>query len=1222
MPLNNRPGSHGTVRLRTTARGLVRLLLLSLLGLAAGPAGHSPQMAAGDDGLMRPGASIVREVTGGDTQIFEISLSPGQLLQLSLEKGDLSLSLALYGPKGQKLYEQVSHTYEVLEISVPADSAGVYRLELRSLEREDKRRPYELKVAPLSPVTAPDMKDFVARQAIAGTSLLREDWTETSLRRAIEKYREASLIWLSVGNLRNAARASIASGAVYFTLGEYREALNRCQQAADEARRAGDTLTESEALSQVGRLSSYLGNNDAAQKYLGRALNHFAGDDEAHQSATVKHAYAEALTNLGEVYYSKGDLVQSSKHFDHSLKLFNEIGDRRGEARARLFAGYIAGSIGEADKSLAEISQALAMYRAVADKMGEGRSLTALGLYHSLIGDEEHAIKIHRQARDILRAIGDRQSEAVTLIALGQAYEHLRDYQLALDNYKQALALFEANGSLDFASVALYQIAGTYRAMADRKSALSYYEECMRLSRAAKKTRMEAYVLNDVAAIYAAESDRGRTLSQYKKILKFYSTIGDQVGQALALNNLGDFLLSLGDKQKALSSYQKSLSLCRHAGERGVEISTLYNLARATRDSGGLEEALAHIKESIKIIEDLRTNVASPDFRTSYFAGLRKHYDLYIDILMKLDRLHPGRGFAAAALLVSESARARTLVEILTEARADIRQGVDAAVLRRERELQGLLRSQAQYQMEISSSGGNQTEAAEIARQIDLLRAEYQGIQAQVRDQNPRFLTLTQPPQLSLEEIQGQLRDGNTIFLEYALGEERSYLWVVTADSLRSYELDSRTTLEDAAREVYNLITSRQGVAGKIEPGYQANVETSDRLYYEKALRLSRMLLGQAVGQLGNKRLVVVTEGVLQYVPLDGLPMPAKPADGQDVNAVAHTESQDLPPLIAAHEIVTLPSISTLAAIRLERRSPSLRNKVVAVLADPVFSVDDDRVPIDRRARTTSTLRDFGQEANQPALREFEWGKRSGGSMRLAYTSEEADAILAVAPRGAAMAVKGFDASRETAMSPYVAQYQILHLATHAVINSEHPELSGIVLTMVNRDGSEAKGFLQLHDIYNLNLSTDLTVLSACDTALGKDIKGEGLIGLTRGFMYAGSKSVVASLWKVDDRATAVLMGYFYKAMLQDGIPPAAALRLAKERMRQQKTWRAPYFWAGFVLQGEYSQRIEINNSGLWTNLAGPLAVVLTLTGLLIIKRRYRGSGFRFGVTPGDGRLP
>jgi CHAT domain-containing protein len=229
--------------------------------------------------------------------------------------------------------------------------------------------------------------------------------------------------------------------------------------------------------------------------------------------------------------------------------------------------------------------------------------------------------------------------------------------------------------------------------------------------------------------------------------------------------------------------------------------------------------------------------------------------------------------------------------------------------------------------------------------------------------------------------------------------------------------------------------------------------------------------------------------------------------------------------------------------------------------------------------------------------------------MRLVHASEEADAILAATPRGTGMVAKGFDASRETAMSSLVGEYKIVHFATHGFLNSEHPELSGIVLTMVNQDGSKTNGFMPLQDIYNLNLSADLVVLSACDTALGKDIKGEGLVSLTRGFMSAGSRSVVASLWKVDDRATAVLMADFYKSMLQDGLPPAAALRSAKQTIRQEKVWSAPYFWAGFVLQGEYNERIVVDSkSQLRTSVTVSLVLVLISSGLLILQRRRQRS--------------
>jgi CHAT domain-containing protein len=189
---------------------------------------------------------------------------------------------------------------------------------------------------------------------------------------------------------------------------------------------------------------------------------------------------------------------------------------------------------------------------------------------------------------------------------------------------------------------------------------------------------------------------------------------------------------------------------------------------------------------------------------------------------------------------------------------------------------------------------------------------------------------------------------------------------------------------------------------------------------------------------------------------------------------------------------------------------------------------------------------------------------------RLLYTRNEADAVMAVTPPGQAMEFLDFRASRATATSTSLAKFRIVHFATHGILNNKHPELSGLVLSLVNQQGKAQDGFLKLQDIYNLKLPVDLVVLSGCETGLGEEIRGEGLIGLTRGFMYAGASRVVASLWSVSDIATDNLMAGFYKAMERDGMTPAAALRAAQLQMWRQKQWSSPYFWAAFQIQGEW----------------------------------------------------
>jgi len=1183
---------------------------LLLLAFGVHPAETLPNPPPADTVPIELAAApaINRDLTAGASEQFRVSLTAGQLFRLSIEKGDLALSLRLYDPNGQKLIEQVSQRYEMLNLGVPTVSAGTYLLEIRSLESHGSPRHYMLAVEPGRPAAVADQDAGMAQRMAANASVLLADWTEKSLRQAIQKYDNAAAIWLSLHDWRNAATAAMEAGEVCFRLGDYQDALRRYERIVAQAKNAGDRLGQSQALSESGRLYSYLGDNVKAKNCILKALKILAFDGQVDQPGDVKKKYAEELSILGEVNYSKGDLLKSSKQFEEVLNIFKEIGDRTGAASAHLFIGYIAGGLGDAEKATTELSEALALYREMANRSGEGLSLTALALWHSLNRDEERAIRMHREAIEIFRKIGDRQSEAIALNGLGQAYENLTEYPTALDNYRGALKLFQDNHNLDFASVSTCNVARSYELNGDLNQSLAYYEQCFKLSRSAKKARTEANALNDVAVIYATQGNRDKTIKQYRKILRFYSARSDHGRQAIAWNNLGDFYLHIGEGQSAEVAYKQALALCEKAGDKGVLISSLYNLARVQRDLGELDRALANVKQSIETIENLRTNFSSPDFRISYFSGVRRNYDLYIDSLMQLAHRRPDEGFAVAGLLASEAARARSLVDVLTEAHADIRQGAKPELLARERELRALLRSQAEYQMELSMTGKDPSETEEVARQITELRNEYQEIEAQLRDENSRTLSLTRPAALNLEQIQGELRDGDTILLEYALGDERSYLWTVTADSVRSYELPRRATLEDAGREVYKLLTARQATVEMSDGTYQARVEAADSLYYQKALALSQMLLGPIAEQLGTRRLVVVTEGVLQYVPLDPLPAPLA-ATRAPVNEAVADSSEDPPPLIATHEIVTLPSMSTLAAIRQEKHRIGSGSKIVAVFADPVFSNSDDRV---QNATSGSIIASSASdETAGPTVRGLE-GLVRGGPARLLHASEEADAIVATMPQGTVKVAKAFDASRETAMSSFAGEYQIVHFATHGFFNSEHPELSGIVLSMVKPDGSKTDGFMPLQDICRLNLSAQLVVLSACETGLGKDIKGEGLMSLTRGFMYAGSRTVVTSLWKVDDRATAELMKEFYQSMLQDGLTPAAALRLAKQRIRHQKAWSAPYFWAGFVLQGEYQESIVVDRrSGIHTSLAIAITLVLISLGLTILQSRRRRSYMR-----------
>jgi CHAT domain-containing protein len=1019
--------------------------------------------------------------------------------------------------------------------------------------------------------------DNDAQQARAQAEALRTKWTETSLRESAEQFQKAARIWISLGDFSNAALATLKSGDAYFDLSEYREALKRYQDASVLALKKQDWLTEAKASTQLARVEIYFGHNDVAQRYITRAIDLLVRDQQ-NLTPLAKNAYGAALTTQGELAQATGNFKKALTYFEKALGFLD--GDQNDQARVHLFNGYIKGSIGSLDNALAEINQALKLYQAVNNKAGEGQAISALGLVHLQQQDHDQTIQQIKSALDIFRAIGDRHSEAIANNSLGQVYELLNQPQLALKYYQDALHLFEEAGAVNGIAPTNCLVAGAYVRNNDPDQALRYYGRCLNLSHSAGMIRIEVHALTDIANLYVAQQRFELALAQHQKIQKFFERIGDQRGLETAFSLSADLLFQTGQKQKAAEAYQRVVSLSEQIGDKDGEIAALYGLAGANMALGAPEVALTFIQRSLKLIEELRSNVASPEFRSSYFSGVQQHYDLCIKILAQLDRLHPGKGFDAEALLVNEKRRARLLHDLISESHAKIREGAAKELLDRELELRGLIRAQAEYRMGLASTKTDPAERAEVENQLAELKAQYQQVETQLRQQNPHLSSVEQSAPLSLDQIQKELRDGNTMLLEYFLGDEGSYLWAVTSDSFQMIDLPARKTIEGAEHDFYASATALQGIKGETTESYQAKIEAANKDSGQMGRQLTDMLLGPVSAQLGNKRLVLVVEGGLQYVPFAALPSPASPGRL----------------LIETNEIVFEPSFSSLIAIRNNiSQHTSSRNKLVAVIADPVLTRNDDRVQSQSLAPSTalaSTEKTITPDAQ---------------FTRLAHSSEEADAISAVAPWFTTKVAKGFDASRETAISAEVGQYQIVHFATHGVVDTEHPELSGIVLTMFDRTGVKKDGLMPLHDIYSLDLSAELTVLSACQTAIGKDIKGEGFVGLSHAFISAGSKSVVASLWNVDDRATAVLMRHFYEAMLHQGMSPAAALRTAQLKMMRDKSSSAPYYWAGFVLQGEYTNRITVDhNSSLRVSLAVLGLLSLVTAGVLLFQRRRR----------------
>ncbi|MBD2043697.1 CHAT domain-containing protein [Microcoleus sp. FACHB-672] len=783
--------------------------------------------------------------------------------------------------------------------------------------------------------------------------------------------------------------------------------------------------------------------------------------------------------------------------------------------------------------ALTKLEEALELYRAEQNSAQAALTLLSMGKIHADLGQFQSALDSYNQALPLSQQAGSKKEEADILNSLGQLYTELAEPKAALDYYNQALPLFYQLNDQKAVAATLNNI-GSIQATSQQwqNDALKSYNKALTISRPAGTLDAEASALMGIGNIYITSNEWATALNAYNQALLISQHLNDKVKETAILNQMGKIYAALGQEPAAVESYNQALSLSRQLGYKTEEANILYNQAILSRQQNRLTVAKSEIETALNIIENLRTQIASQDLRQSYFAGNQDYYQFYIDLLMQLHQQDPNKGYDAEALHISERARARSLLELLTEATADIRAGVEPQLLESEQSLQPQLNALDHQKYQLVSGSYTQTELEEIQQKIASTLAQLDQLKAKIRISSPRYADLKYPEPLTLQEIQQQVLDEETVLLEYALSEKQSYLWVVTKNSLTSYILPRQGEIEAAAETFREAVTINSG----------RNIEAG--------LPLSKMLLEPAASQLENKRLLIVGDGALQTIPFAALPLPASPNT----------------PLLVQNEIVTLPSASTVAIQRRQLENRPIANKTLAVIADPVFNLNDERVT-GIPAQPTASI---NNSALTRATRNLGIGEGGVVLDRLKFTRTEAEKILALLPDAQRLQALDFDASRQVATDPNLAQYQMIHLATHGLLDPVNPELSGVVLSLFDQQGKSQDGFLRLHDIFNLNLPAELVVLSACQTGLGEAVKGEGLVGLTRGFMYAGARRVVVSLWSVNDVATSELMTKFYQKMINEGQNPVKALRAAQLEMWNSGQWQSPYYWAAFTVQGDW----------------------------------------------------
>ena len=1106
----------------STEEGLVRgrrprlVLVAAFLGLSFLPA------ALAEPEILALQAPRVRQLAGSEAHLYEIALAPGDFLRVVAGQEELDLRMTVRDPAGQVLLDVDAPTGQIEPeiLSLIAAAAGSHQIQVSALSGPSTPRTYRIVVESLRPAGPEEQADAAEASETSAADAKLNLATPDELGRALRTYQTALERSRRLDRPDREAALLFRIGLVHQKRNEWSAALASFDPARTIYRRLGDARGLAGTLSQLGRTFRTLGDNAAALEALAESLKTWTDLGVPGEQANVR-------INLGHLHHTTGETDRALADYREALALLRGEGRTAQEIVVLNNLGGLEERLGRPQAALGLYRQALDLVRPLGRPGLEARIRNNIGVLLMNVGQIHEALEEYSAALPVFRGVGDGRGEAAVLHNLGDLLLDLGVPEQAAPLLEQARQLERATEDRRSEVDTLLLLARAAREQGRHAEAGPLLDEALTLQRPLGDAAGEAAVRIGQALLFQELGRLDSAQEAATQALELARRGSNPAREAAAQRLLGALLAAQGRPESARPIFEEALRIARDRGDVPEQAKVLREMGRAAQRAGDLQAAREHLRAAIGHFESLRSEIAGDRFRLSHFAVVRDTYESYVDALMRLHAREPGQGYAVAALEAAEQARARGLFDVLRQARVEVRDG-DPELLARERQLRWELSSKAALRLQ--APGG-----AELDRQIEELEAEYQIVDARLRSRSPWYATLRQPD-IRLAEVQREVLDGETAVLEFVLAEPRSYLWRVTSGAVEPFELPGRGEIQELARRVHERL---------------GDPSAGDRSEERRDLQeLSRLLLGPALDRLdpGVRRLVMVADGALHYVPFAVLP-------------VAGPQGEPVP-LVARFELVSLPSMAVLREMRRAATGRQAPPTALAVLADPVFDRSDPRLlPAGAPAPeggTTASVPDPVRLSGDAAL------------SRLAWSGREAESIAAAARGRDLRLALGFSARRELALSPDLAGYRILHFATHGILDAEHPELSALVFSQLDEQGRPVEGFLRLRDIYGLRLRSDLVVLSGCQTALGKQMHGEGLIGLAYGFLHAGASQVLASLWTVRDRATAELMERFYRGIFRQGLRPAAALRQAQLALSSERTTRDPYFWGAFVLQGDW----------------------------------------------------
>jgi len=1084
-----------------------------LTGSAAAALGtEAPNAATEPVVTLQPGQSLALEIPAGEMRTVSFTACSGCFVEVEIEQLHWMINAKLSGPG---ISDPLNHASDagirsVVRVPFIATADAAYHLELRPAATNAAS--IRLSMNKPRPAQAADNDAIAADQAMARAELLRRSLAKADAPKAIAAYDTTIDLAQKSGNVRLLQLALAGKARVYmYREGDYLAGLKAAQAAT----------------ALIPRLDSAASFENAAD-----------------------NAFVWKVLSSG--YYFLARYPEMIDATNRSLALYVKLDDLYWQGILEGNIASVYAETGDMQHALSSAEDALAIARKLSDGDGITFSQATIAAIHLWRGEYQAAFDADEAALEEIRIRPYPDEEGQVWLNLAEIYDELNDFERERDALERSLPLVRQSGDTASESTALEDLSILDLREGRRREATESLGQSMQIARTHSLPREEAMAWLGKSELLAAEHELPQALVAADSGQTRAVQAGEVFTSALLLQQEGDLQARLGDAPAAMSAYRKAESAWSAIPNQEHAALAHASMARLEFRSGQDARAYDDILLALDGFEASRRNIASTSLRESFFASVHDFYDLAVDIKMRPNRTDSDP--VQEAWQIAERARARSMMDAVRRSTPFTTRDLPPALAEQSAGIEDRIGETQRTISRLLTGGVDHAALRREEDQLHTLVLDAEEVEAKEREAiaPSLFDAAGRPP--SLDDLRKALLAPDTELMEYWVGARNAYLWIITSRSMRAVRLCSSAQLAVAVGAYRKALLAREeNLPGEDLPAREARIAHADHQMKVQAARLGSLLLPLRPSS-GIHRLVVIPDNIIASVPFSALRL--APGTGF---------------LIESYEVTEEPS-AAVAMELLSRPAASPNRDAIAVFADPVYNLLDPRLA--KAGSSASALQAVANpvpaassypQIPMPVLRS-DVDLDLSALPRLRASEEEAQAIDSIAGTVRVHLYLGFQATPAAVIETDWSRFFIAHFATHAVVDSARPELSGIVLSTLAKDGSPQNGILWLHDIYRTPMPLPLVVLSGCRTAGGTAIPGEGISGLAQAFLSSGASSVVGSLWTVDDTAAGKMVPWFYQALLKQHLNISGALRAAQLRMLAAGS--PPYDWAGYIVEG------------------------------------------------------